>query len=392
MKTSVSLILSLILVFSYSCGHKNDPIRIDSSGLVTLSLSNDRSIYTEDVIAQTEYVQLGSTGKNPIGEIENILSTDEHIIIVDKMYAKSVFIFNRKGENTATINRIGKGPQEYLDLTHATLTTDKNRIAILDNRGHKVLYFGLDGKFIESKPTSFLFSKMEYLGNDRIVCATYGQGKDDPGLTSHSHPNDLVLVTDKDFHIQQGAFPNRYNANLYHSLTPHLKRFGEKAYVNPSYSDTVYQITPEGIKALYRLDMSRINGTANLDLEMTDEKLKELSTQKSLFYGRYLIASEFALFNVSTPPEKMVAHYLYAKKDNTVYQVKMNPDQYDFISLHLLSSTALEGERFVTAIPAHRLLMVLPESVRKENPLFSGLTDESNPLLVFYTLKTPEKG
>lgn len=83
------------------------------------------------------------------------------------------------------------------------MTPDSSRIAIYDNFGSKVLFFDLEGRFLEHKEVSFWFNKFEYIDKDHVVCTTYGA--DDPGLKKADMQGNLMIFTDGDFRIETEA-------------------------------------------------------------------------------------------------------------------------------------------------------------------------------------------
>lgn len=72
------------------------------------------------------------------------------------------------------------------------MTPDSSRIAIYDNFGSKVLFFDLEGRFLEHKEVSFWFNKFEYIDKDHVVCTTYGA--DDPGLKKADMQGNLMIL------------------------------------------------------------------------------------------------------------------------------------------------------------------------------------------------------
>ena len=93
----------------------------DISGMREVVFDDKNTINIDSVIANYRFVRLDSTDNFPIGELWQTLITDDHIILVDKLHSKSVFIFDKTGKNKAIIHRQGRGPQEYISLFHVTL-------------------------------------------------------------------------------------------------------------------------------------------------------------------------------------------------------------------------------------------------------------------------------
>ncbi|MDR1755336.1 MAG: 6-bladed beta-propeller, partial [Culturomica sp.] len=222
-------------------------------------LTNDSTIYGGDWVQDVEVIPLETSDKALVGMVDGVIATDSNIIIYDWMRSQRVFIFNRDGKHRATINRSGRGPQEYVRFAHVAMLPDNQTLAIHDNGDGKVLFFSLDGRFISSIPMGFGFSRMEYLDENKVVCAKFGSGENDPGLQEYENRTDLLFFTDNKFGIKGSAIPLRYKDNLIIS-TPVIWKSGEQVYAHRPFSDTIYQALPNSLKAIYRLNIEPIGG------------------------------------------------------------------------------------------------------------------------------------
>ena len=181
------------LFFFWCCVSKNDrQAMTDISGMREVVFDDKNTINIDSVIANYRFVRLDSTDNFPIGELWQTLITDDHIILVDKLHSKSVFIFDKTGKNKAIIHRQGRGPQEYISLFHVTLTPDRQKIAIVDDLGKKVVFFDLAGNFIESKKISTTFLTLEYASADKAVGATYRENPAEAVSPGSKHTDNLI--------------------------------------------------------------------------------------------------------------------------------------------------------------------------------------------------------
>ena len=60
--------------------------------------------------------------------------------------------------------------------------------------------------------------------------------------------------------------------------------------------------------------------------------------------------------------------------------------------MYVLSAEFSDKNQFISVIPAFQFLTFCPDvpGVELRNEIKEGLTDEDNPVLLFYTLKDPE--
>jgi hypothetical protein len=108
------LILILLTILGASCN------RINNEGFNSLhhfDLS-DQSKYLVDtnIIDKYKYIRLESNNESLIGEITKIRTYNDKIIILDKRFAKAVFIFDTTGKFIDKINKQGKGPGEFVSI------------------------------------------------------------------------------------------------------------------------------------------------------------------------------------------------------------------------------------------------------------------------------------
>lgn len=142
----------------------------DDGNMIRLPLARQGEVTPAELIAHYRYVPLGET-RQPVGAIDQVLVTDDRIVVVDKDRSQTVFIFDHSGKPCAEISRLGRGPQEYSHLEHVALVPgDKPQLALLDGRVRKVLFYDLDGNFVRSMPIPFRFDGMEYISKDEVLC------------------------------------------------------------------------------------------------------------------------------------------------------------------------------------------------------------------------------
>ncbi len=391
------MILFLILAgMLFSCG-KSKPSHstVDASEIKEIVLSNNSTIYIQDWVTNVEVVPLETTDKALVGIIDGVIVTDSNIIIYDTRQTHCIFIFGRNGKHRTTINRRGRGPQEYSDLYHVAMLPDHRTLAIHGQRG-KILYFSLDGRLISSAPAGFLFSAMEYIDGENVVCAAYGIGESDPGLQGYKNRTDLLYFTDDTFGIKGSTFPPRYNRKEI-AITPNIRKFGERVYVHRPYSDTIYQALSNGLKALYRINMEKIDGAANLNSGITREERNLLQEKHPTFYGFFADCNNYLNLDISIPPRQTAQNYVYSKRTGKAYRVERDSDRQDYLLWQLTSfppQTSAQ-DRFVTILPAYNIFGIgtfnpktgVRKNAATQRPELAHLTENSNPVVVLYGFK-----
>lgn len=365
-----------------SCGGGSSTALYESE-LVNIELSQDNRLLAGDAIAEREIVRLDSK-KGVVGETQNMIVTDNNIVISDK---SSVFVFDRKGNSISRISRQGRGPQDYVQLTHMTLTPDNDKIAIYDNLGNKVLLFSLDGNFISSMPAKFWFAKMEYVSPDNVVSISYGTGREDPALRKHGSRDDLVYFMNDELEIEESCVPLTYTREKFYLISPTIHKFGETVYIKPVTSDTVYIARDRTLVPKYRVDTKKIGGEANFANEITSSEYEALIKRAAEFFD-FVDADEHSNFSVSTPPDSKVDHYLYSKKTGKVYYFeRMNlKSAAEFMDYTVMSPKTSYEDKLVSLVEAFHIAQ-FQEALKATIPETADIKEEDNPVVVLYTLK-----
>ena len=373
-----ALIFASLLL--YSCGHGQNNNESDSAPLQVVVVPEQADMPIDSIIEKVDYIKLGDTGDVLIGDVSKLWITPQHIVIVDKFKAMSIFVFDRSGNAQVVINRLGRGPQEYTSLTDVCLTPDQQRIVVLDNSKKKLLYYNMEGDFLYDKNTSFWIGDLAYADEQHIIAKTYGAQNEDPGLTSYENKDDNLYILDTLMHIKQSMMPR----------TAILKQFEDRLYVNAIHGDTIYRVAgSDGLVPQYRLDMSAINGVTNFG-EESMEKVMEIRKNNAYFPDDYVDGKDFALFRFSMPVAPYMQLVMHNKHTGQNYSIEGTSKKA--LNIYFMEVSYVFDDQFVAAIPAFRFVgdnAPMPGSEQRA-VIQKNLTDEDNPVLLFYTLKDPE--
>ena len=93
------IVLILLAGLCFGCGTRQDTAQ-NTDGMTRLLLTKETEATPADFIADYRYVPLGTT-RQPVGNIDQLLVTDDRIIVVDKERAQTVFIFDLNGNPCA---------------------------------------------------------------------------------------------------------------------------------------------------------------------------------------------------------------------------------------------------------------------------------------------------
>ncbi len=125
--------------------------------LLDMPAINDVDWKQEDMLSildDFKYVVLESTDESIIGGIDKLEVYKDRIYILDMM-TSSLFVFTIDGEFIYKINRIGAGPEEYIQLDFFSIDYENEHLVLTDLMSYWVMRFDMDGNFISRKKIPF---------------------------------------------------------------------------------------------------------------------------------------------------------------------------------------------------------------------------------------------
>ncbi|WP_304960994.1 6-bladed beta-propeller [uncultured Parabacteroides sp.] len=250
MKKNVDFILTFILIINLiSCSDKSVSDNIEVKDIVCIDINKAKEKNIEEVLEYDSYIHLETSDDVCIGIITNLLFLDDFIIVAAKIISKSAFIFDLNGQFRTQIGRVGQGPGEYSDLTHVTLSKDGNEIVIVDAMKNELLFYDKNAKHIRSEKLTYRGENMEYMEEYLVYANTSGVYE---GYKSNIQ--NTLVVSNSNNQIKYSNFPTNIDTWFnFVTHADHLKKDGKNIYYNPNLSDTIYQIFPNKIKALYAI-------------------------------------------------------------------------------------------------------------------------------------------
>jgi hypothetical protein len=387
-----------------------NPDRKTPQGNVILSGTGERSLIElefsyesspalpfDSLMDDVFYVKLETTGNNLIGEISQILFAKDRIIVVDKDVSKSITVYDMSGKFLNTIGCLGQGPQEYTYLAHVALSADSSMV-VVDDMGTKSLkFYTIDGKFVKSKSISFYFDTFEFYSDElTVINCFFGNivNKVDPSYKPR------MIVTDLSDNISYSAFQCFYNDKYTKSSHFPVRKYGEKVFYNPSFTDTVYLVANEGLYPVYHLKYKGVP-PLKIDENITDEIVDDHDKRYPHCHGDFVELQDALYITYSESIMYWARFFLYSKAQNQVYTCTghlHNP----FFFIWTWIKTRYKDNYLVADIQPIRILgdkdkmlrleaNLPPEKRKSLQLLFQDLTEDDNPVLFFYHVNIRNK-
>lgn len=387
------LVLLAILSLSItSCQHnqskKDDALNINLSNPTKIDLN--MSTFVSDI----QYIPLETTDENLIGNINQLLLTDDKIIVVDQKTA-SIFFFDHKGEYLYKIANKGVGPGQYTQINGVAVNQNKEEIYILDR---KTLYvYTIKGDFEKAVQLKFLANDFICMNHSLAFYCDYGRNKN----LAKDNRIPLVAIYDLQTSKSQYFLYQDSSIDFVEIIDSHMLRHysgREEGTLTFPLSDEVYLLTPDGVSSKYSIDFGKSNiekKKAHLSMLKEENLSAEDGLEGRKGYPDFweiqgCLESDSLLFiGYNNYSEHKTGVYLWDKRSNKQlngYSSKGWVIKNDIDNGYPLLPIAVEGNKFYTIVPPFYL-----QEKKSENPqlkrIIEKLTGEENPILMITSVK-----
>lgn len=160
-----------LLVVVFSCESKTANMGEQS---YQVDFNKEITIKYSELFDAFEIVQLRPM--TPIGSLDKLIYTEDHIIVVDQSTNKMIHVFSKKGDVVAEINNKGNGLGEFINQIGVRLSNNKHDIYFYCPINKKILIYSLDGEFKnEFYQKDFLSVGDMFVVDDGIVLVDFVQ-------------------------------------------------------------------------------------------------------------------------------------------------------------------------------------------------------------------------
>jgi len=356
---------------------------------ISLSAIPEEVKFSEVYNSNYKVIKLETTNESLFAIPTKTRLTEQYIFILDQT-KKKFLIFDKDGNFIRNLNKLGKGPEEYLNIADFTLDETKKIIYIYDDMQKKIISYDFELNFLTKRIAPFYFSKFECLSNGNFVFYT--------GLMA-AQENKFrydIIITDNNLKIINKFFPYQYtNAIRGHQDKLFKVNNSDTIYFYTNYSNVVYKIV--NTKIIPKYEITNFNGH---ELPSQNFYLKERKAGK----GNSKVAKD--IFS-----SKLIYSYMFFKDANKLI-LFFNTERTSYVSLFdfqtkrqwhtskliddfgLALNLEFSKPRFFhnNKLGYYIFPYLALEDKEKNtdkyiNPLVSDMKIEDNPIIVLFTLK-----
>lgn len=369
---------------------------INREGGIEIKLNPYGKDYSYDELMDSvSFVKLETTDDNLVGEINDLFFVDDLIIVVDRRISKSIAVYDKTGKFLYKISQRGEGVDEYKYIDYVALTPDKKQLAVLIMCDKKIKYFSIDNK-ISQATHSFLmktvnfpydFSKMEFISDD-VVLGYYSGGN----IVPDNPDRQLFIVIGLDKNIKYAGYKCFYRTNVFSLGTAWpVRKFDSDVFLNPCFSDTIFKVNANGMEVQYVLNI-KDGGNLQVNENTNNEEFGQQLDAVPYFNSHFVELKDAAVFQCMVPSPSKFTWSLYLKNENKTYDCNGKSKNRLFALFHLPFFKYRDN---VVAVPVspNRILGLKEALLQGDNKpqvehLLDGLTEDDNPVIMFYHMKS----
>jgi len=236
-------IYTSLILLSFGCAHSD---HTETEHLETIDLSNgfyeDQKSNLSEIAAEVINIPLETRPECIIGKIRKVLYLNDRLLVLDRQTHR-LYIFDINGRYLNRIDRIGRGPSEYIQITDFTASAEKEEIVIYDDRQQKVLKYDLEGRFLDAHHINYWPLKIAFTPDQKQLALMCPQP-----LDIYAN-NTSVSFMDAEWKPTARLIKHKIEDVEEHKtkiITPHsFFSYKDSLTIWENYCDTIYRITKD---------------------------------------------------------------------------------------------------------------------------------------------------
>ena len=275
-----------------------------------------------------QYIPLESNDTCLIGDIGDIILTDNYIFILDNI-KQIIWIYNHEGKYLNLISRKGNGPEEYTHIGQFEYDKQNNQIAILDWNKY-ILYYDLKGEFIRKIKLDISAADFKILPQkDGYIISNAGDSKPEAG----------IFLTDANGKIIKNLVKRNPKQLITYNDDMDLLSYRDTiTFISPNFENNIYHFYNNQLELKYPFTF----------YPLLKNTYKENISKQHLedFLRTFYVENEKWIFTIYWSSTNNVRNFLYSKEKNQHWISKSIINDIDGVP-SLGRTTVAENNQFV---------------------------------------------
>lgn len=375
MKNLLIILLSIIIISCNNSDQKINKINIETKRIESIDSINK-------LMFEIEVIPLETNDTCLISGIRKIYYRNDELYIFDRKQ-KQIMLFDINGNFIRKIQRVGKGPGEYLDISDFAINPINNNIEFVD--GYNLYVYNYQFVFIEKvnipKNDIHSINELEIINEEQILFMANGR----PYIPVMYYRQDKKIVKIPE------VYPSWLTEKMPFSINDRFYRNGSILNYIEGFSNKVYSINKNGFQLKYEWDF----GDFNFDYENSSlSELIKSSTIQDIMNNSELFTNKYAIsFRQNLENDKFILTSFFFKNQPASILYNKNNGKYLFFNgkLSFLLFTSL-----VEFIEENKLIVILdPEQLKnlpqewfsaKSRKTIEAIDLSNNPVVLIFQL------
>lgn len=375
-----SFLISLIFLL-ISCANRN---RIDKTAEI-IDFGELESINATELISDYSYVRLESSESSLLGNISQIEIYNDKIYILDnKMNA--FYVFAMDGKFIMKLEGTGNGPGEFIS-PHSFWIDKSGYVFILDRQLNRLLKYSLNnlefaGDITLPAPSPLSFA---VIPNQEVYIYYY------PLRQKELFSGKQFIVADSTGTVIRSFYDAPLMGKILHGSSANFYLFNDHIRTYPHFCNQVYELSGDSLNSCYTFSWGNL-GFPPSELfqkyNSSGEVMKEILTGQNNWIRLLYVYEIPQILAVKYYVKKDLYLSIWDKNENKTINIKgdMIIDNLGIGGKFPLPLTVCNG-KFVGVINPFD---VIKDKVKDKClvELLDGTSEEDNPILTFYSLKS----
>lgn len=389
---TLTVVIILFMVSGCKESAKSVPIGehvVSDSTLIQIDVDpvGGESYTFDSLINDISFVKLQTTDNCLIGSIHQILCSKDYIFVMDAFVANAVYCFDKQGRFIRQIGKTGQGPGEYTSLCKMCLTDNQKQLVLYD--WNVLHYYDLYGNHVKDVHPNISANDIEVSNPDFMV------GFKESGADESSSRN-MLVVYDSNFKPLYKEFPSFYTSvfHLNDGMHP-LRSCGTDIFLRKPWTHSIYKIDKDRCYEKYRINI-KDGGYPKIPEDMTGDAYTKIIGTKVCMED-YVFLKDYALFYFRKNGFRWSPFVAYSHRTKKAYKCNGMSQNPLFFAQHLDNTPPVCYDESTVLIPQSATTVMRMKSKLFNSPLivnsqlerlYDGLTEDSNPVLFLFRLKS----
>ena len=371
--------ICLICFVFFSCRNKDGQVK----DAICVNLEKIEQTFIDSIsVNDVSYVFLETKPECLIGEMQKLMITDSMIYVFDKLSTKTIFCFDKSGKFNYKIDKIGKGPGEYLDALDFYVD-EKEMVYVYDNERKKLIAYSDGAKHFSEKDMNYRFFEFAIIDDSHLLISDSWQAG---GLYKR------LSILD---HEKQKVTPffrsrNIYDSSRIVSFCKHYLYKSDDIIFSYRFSNTVYKYKESKLQPLFSFSKELIPDKSYINKLITAPNWDYKDDTFLLDITNIYENKDYFIMDLikGIPTSCIINKKSLNVKRTLLYQ------NCKLIGLSSLSVRAFDNNQFVSILDVRDVdtdqfrmnidKTILPDSIKNR---LHNIKVGDNPVLVYFNLK-----